>query len=491
MIASKKRVAVIGAGLAGIAVSIRLAKKGYDVSVYEKSPTFGGKLGFIQTDQFRFDKGPSLFTNPEEVDELFEICGKNPRDFFNYKKHDRSCTYFFPDKTQVTFYSDKDELKTEISSRFSSAEAHKVLTYLERSKQTYERIGDFFVDHPPVKLKDVFRKDLLVRYPHFLTAKLRKTLHRYNHSALVNPKLVQIFNRYGTYNGSNPYKMSGIYSMIPHLEQNKGTFFPVGGMRSIVSSLYQLAVNEGVKFHFQSNIKEIYIRHQGYELLMEDSSISCDKLICAIDHLTFYRDLLKDEKLFKHYSKQERSSSGIVFYWGMKKKQIDLSLHSIIFSEDYRKEFDQIFIKKKIPDDPTIYIHLSSSINAEDAPENGQNWFVMINTPAGIQPDENEITEIRKRVLKKISDYFQSDIETNIVFEDVWTANEIEQETGSFQGALYGASSNSKLAALRRHGNKQKRYPGLYFCGGTVHPGGGIPLVLKSAKIVSDLIDNE
>ena len=169
----------------------------------------------------------------------------------------------------------------------------------------------------------------------------------------------------------------------------------------------------------------------------------------------------------------------------------DLSLHNIFFSEDYQKEFDLIFNKKSIPNDFTIYLHLSSVMNKDDSPTNGQNWFVMINTPAGITPTTDEKYAIRETILKVLEERLKVDISAHLKFEQIWDAKKIEEDTGSFAGAIYGAASNEKLSALKRHGNQIKEYPNLYFCGGTVHPGGGIPLVLKSAKIVANLIQYE
>jgi len=487
-----KKIVVVGAGLAGIAVALRLQKQGFAVSVLEKSSEYGGKLGTFSWNDYRWDSGPSLFTAPELVDELFLLCNKNPRDYFNYKKSETVCTYFFSDKTNIEFFFDRDKLKTEISSKLSLDLAYKTLTYLDRSKETYKRIGDFFIDNPQVGIKDIFRKDLIVRYPHFLTSKLRKTLHQYNHTNLREQKLVQIFDRFGTYNGSNPFKMSGLYSMIPHLEQNHGTFFPVNGMRSIVESIYELAVESGVQFWFNQSIKSITEKSKnGFDIQTNDQLFSVDKLICAIDHLPFYKHILKDNQLFEKYKKQERSSSALVFYWAVNTVITELGLHSIFFSEDYRQEFETIFKTKNIPESPTIYVHISAVINKEDAPENCQNWFVMINTPAGITPNENQLNELRAFIIKKIKFQFNVDLNNHIQFEKTWDAKGIQEDTGSADGALYGASSNGKLAALKRHGNKSKKYPHLYFCGGTVHPGGGIPLVLKSAKIVAQLISNE
>lgn len=486
-----KSIVVIGAGVSGLAAAIRLRLQGHQVTLIEKNNSHGGKLSEFSESGFRFDKGPSLFTEPELVDEIFALARKNPRDYFNYKEVPVSCSYYFSDKTHIQFNTNKQELKLELTNKLGTDYAYRTLTYLERSKETYDKIGSFFVDRAQVRLKDIFRKDLLIRYPHFLTGKLRKTLHQYNLSSLKNEKLIQIFDRYATYNGSNPYKMSGLYSMIPHLEQNSGTYFPVNGMRSIVDSLKQLAIEEGVNILYNQTSSEIVKKANRFEIHLADDVLTSDIVVCAIDHLTFYRDILKDETSFRRYYKQERSTSGIVFYWGVKRGISKLGLHSILFSNDYKKEFEQLFKDKIIPENPTIYIHISSSVNPSDAPNNGQNWFVMINTPSGYYPSEEDLKLLRHKIAERIKTLFDVSILDEIVCEKYWTAKNLEIETGALEGALYGAASNGKLAALKRHSNKVKKHPGIYFCGGTVHPGGGIPLVLKSARIVSDIIANE
>lgn len=484
-----KKAVVIGAGIAGIAIALRLRKRGFEVTVLEKSAQYGGKLGAFDWNGFRWDKGPSLFTAPKLIDELFTLFGEGPREHFNYTRHTSSCSYFFPDNTSVTFHADRTELAAALKRAFGEHAAKRTLAYLDESKATYTGIGDFFIDNPPFGIKDVLRRDLLVRYPQFLTAKMRKTLHAYNKSLLGDEKLVQIFDRFGTYNGSNPYKMSGIYSMIPHLEQNEGTYFPTGGMRAIATALYTLAVKHGVQFSFGQQVTSAALQQdRSWKLTVNGERLSSGKVICAIDHLAFYRDVLKDVALHARYQQQERSTSAIVYYWAVGTVVKELGLHSIFFCEDYKAEFDALFGTQDFPEDPTIYIHISSAVNAGDAPEGSQNWFVMVNMPAGLSPTEQQRTALRELIVLRMKRQLGVDLNNGILFEKTWDARGIEADTGSVAGALYGASSNGRLSALKRHGNTVKKYPNLYFCGGTVHPGGGIPLVLKSAKIVDQLI---
>ena len=184
---------------------------------------------------------------------------------------------------------------------------------------------------------------------------------------------------------------------------------------------------------------------------------------------------------------QERSSSAIVFYWGIRKEFKELDLHNIFFAEDYKAEFEAIFEQKTMYKDPTIYINISSKICKEDAPNQSENWFVMVNAPANIGQNWDElVANTKKNVIEKLNAHFKMDIESLIECEEILDPRTIESKTSSYQGSLYGTSSNSKFSAFLRHPNFKKNIKGLYFVGGSVHPGGGIPLCLLSAKIATN-----
>jgi phytoene dehydrogenase-like protein len=187
--------------------------------------------------------------------------------------------------------------------------------------------------------------------------------------------------------------------------------------------------------------------------------------------------------------KQERSSSALIFYWGIKKKFEQLGLHNIFWSEDYQKEFSLLFEEKEIIDDPTVYVNITSKFEKGDAPEGCENWFVMVNAPHVAGQDWEEIEKhTRKNVISKLSRMLGTDVESLIETEKVLTPPTIQSQTSSYLGSLYGTSSNDRMAAFFRHPNFSPKIKNLYFCGGSVHPGGGIPLCLLSGKIVGDLL---
>jgi phytoene dehydrogenase-like protein len=190
--------------------------------------------------------------------------------------------------------------------------------------------------------------------------------------------------------------------------------------------------------------------------------------------------------------RQERSSSALIFYWGVKREFDQLGLHNIFFSENYEKEFRNIFEEGKVCNDPTVYINITSKMEAGMAPAGSENWFVMVNVPANKGQDWERLKkEVREMVVRKLSRILETDLSTFIETEETLDPLTIESKTMSYMGSLYGTSSNSKMAAFLRHPNFSKGYDGLYFVGGSVHPGGGIPLCLRSAAIMSNMVSKE
>ena len=481
-------IGIIGAGIAGVATAIRLANKGKSVLIFEKNKRPGGKLEEVKGNGYRFDRGPSLFTQPDLIDELFTLCGENPRDYFNYSRHNENCTYFFPSGNTFKLTGDTTEDKKALSGIYSAKDADAYLSYLESSKRTFNSIGKLFIDHEQPKLTDFFKWKFIKHYPKFLSKKLLSNLDAYNDACFDSPELKQLFDRYGTFNGSNPYKMSGIYSMIPHLDLNLGTYFPEKGMRDIIDQLFQLAIRQGAQFLFEQQ-PSAKRTTDGFTISSNNVDYKVDKLVSAIDHLSFYKHVLKSQSDISKFEKQERSTSGLVFLLGVKNDISTLGLHNIFFSDNYAEEFKDLFERKKLTESPTIYVHVSSVIKSEDAPSGGQNWFVMVNTPAGVEVTDNYKDHVKNILFNMIKDRTGTDVSNSIEFEDHWDTQDIESLTGSYQGALYGAASNKTLDSFKRHGNIHPSIPDLYFCGGTVHPGGGIPLAVRSAKIVANLIE--
>jgi len=484
-----KKAIVIGSGVAGLATSIRLALKGYQTHVFEINSYPGGKLSAFEINGYRFDAGPSLFTMPHFVTELFEKAGEAPDLYFKYHKKKIACNYFWTDKTKFSAYSDKADFLDEIENTFGEPKKN-VEAYLNKAKKKYDLTSSLFLEQSLHKLKTYLSVDTLKAMLQLPVFELQKTLHQANDKAFSSSKLVQLFDRYATYNGSDPYQTSGIMTLIQHLEGAYGTFVPEGGMIAITNALYELAIRSGVSFDFETPVDEIIIEQNSAVGVQANGTFyNADVVVSNMDIYPTYTKLLPSQKQPKKQLSQERSSAAVIFYWGIKHSFEALELHNIFFSEDYKKEFDAIFNSQTVSEDPTIYVNITSKDVPGDAPEGCENWFVMINTPADKGQDwEALVSKLRTFIISKLSKELEIDLKPFIVCETILTPPLIESKTQSHQGALYGSSSNNSMAAFLRHPNFSNRLKNLYFCGGSVHPGGGIPLCLLSAKIVDELI---
>ena len=283
---------IIGGGLSGIATALRRNKRLENVLIIEQSHQLGGKLGAYEWQGFKWDKGPSLFTLPKLVDELFTLFGKNSTDYFEYQKFDENCRYHFKDGTHFTLYSSAEKRKSELSKYFNPTEIKDLEKYISKIRKTYDAIGELFIGSPKLSFSDAFKPKILKQYPKILSRQMLFSLNDYNERLLKNEKLVQLFNRYGTYNGSNPYKMSGLYSMIPHLELNVGTYFPKGGMRSIVESLVGLANEVGVHIKLNEKKTKVISTKEGFTIKLENETIKTKNVSAIPDLVKYFKKIL-------------------------------------------------------------------------------------------------------------------------------------------------------------------------------------------------------
>ena len=481
---------VIGAGIAGLAAAVRLVNRGFKVQVFEANAYPGGKLSEIQHKGYRFDAGPSLFTLPEQVEELFRLSGKSPEEHFEYLKLPVACHYFWEDGNQVKAWSDINRFAEEVETKLGEP-AENVRKALKESAFIYDHLSPLFMHRSLHQLNTWTNKEALKSYLKMGKLGIFSTMNKANEKRFSQSKMVQLFNRYATYNGSNPYETPATLSIIPHLEFNIGAFFPKKGMHDITLSIYNLALDLGVNFEFNTKVDEILVQNkQAIGIAVNGIRKEADLVVNNMDMVNAYKTILKKQKQPRLLLDQPKSSSALIFYWGIKKNFPELDLHNILFSENYREEFNHIFHKKSIYHDPTVYINITSVYKSDDAPEGCMNWFTMINVPNNQgQNWDIMISEARKNIIAKVNRILKTDIESLIDVEDVLEPRTIESRTSSANGALYGNSSNNMYAAFLRHANYSSDIKNLYFCGGSVHPGGGIPLCLLSAKIMTEMVD--
>ncbi len=484
----QKHIIIIGSGVAGLAAAVRLGAAGHKVTVVEANDYVGGKLTVNQLGNYRFDAGPSVFTLPNLIEELTAIS--KIKDLkFEYLSLDKICNYFYEDGTTLTAYTDKEKFANEVQDKLGETK-QSVYDQLKYSATAYELTSDIFMNQSLHRLSNFLNIKTAKAILNIGKLKMNKTMHEVNSARFKNPKTVQLFNRFATYNGSNPYQAPAIINIIAHLEHNIGAFAPKGGMHDITMHLHELGLRLGVDYKLNTRVLQIKTENNSVtSVITNKGELNADIIISDADIKHVYTKLLDKHYYPTKILEQEKSLSALIFYWGIKKEFKELGLHNILFSENGEAEFNYVFGEQKPYPDPTTYINVTSKVTPGDAPKGCENWFVMINVPHNTSGKPiGYIQEMRKNIVAKINRVLKTDIEQYIEVEDILDPYLIEQRTSSSGGSLYGNSSNNKFAAFLRHANNSSKIKNMYFCGGSVHPGGGIPLGLLSAKIVAEMI---
>jgi phytoene desaturase len=489
---SSKSAVVIGSGVAGLAAAIRLANMGFDVTVFEANNYVGGKMYEWENEGFRFDMGPSVFTMPEYVEELFRLTNRDPKNYIEIKRPELPFNYFFDDGLVLNFYADVEKLIAEVSSKTSDDEA-TIRKYLDNIQTKFDLTNTVFLQNSLHILSNYLSKEAFRGLMNFGKVEVFKSMDEANRNNFADEHTIRLFNSFASYLGSNPFKAPGVLNVISHFQLNAGIYLPVGGMRSIINAMYKLANELGVNFRLNAPVQEILIESgKANGVRVNDKVVYSDVVISNMDVYNAYKQLMPLQKGPSLVLNHQKSHSVMVFLWGMKKNFSQLTLHNMILANNMRDEYNTMFNNADIGDDFTTYIYVSSKCNASDAPAGCENWYILINAPHNQNQDWAEIQQrVKTRLLERLKITLGEDVSEHIAFEKVLDPPHHQQQTNSAFGAIYGNSFNSKFSVFMRHPNFTNKIKNLYFCGGTVHPGGGVPLSVLSAKIVADIIEKK
>ena len=490
----KKTVAVVGAGIGGLAAAALLARAGNRVTVFERAGTAGGKAASAQLGEFRFDTGPSLLTLPEVFSAFFARLGRDMRDYLEPVPLAPLCAYDFADGTRLHSFADRGRFAAELQ-RAGMATSFELDAYLEKGSQMWNLAGELFLTRSLHELSTYGSRAGLRAILNAPRLSPFRSLHEANVRAFRDPRAVQLFDRYATYNGSSPFRTPATMQIISHVEYAFGGYALKGGIIALPRALERVARELGVEFRLDTPVDRIVTEAGSCRGVDAGGRFFPAEIVVSnADVLATYRSLLGEPgaREARRHERLEASSSGLVFLWGMGKRFSRMQVHNIFFSGDYADEFDAIFGRLDMPEHPTVYVNITSKVTPEDAPADGENWFVLLNAPRSAEQDWPAVAARAKAaVLKRLSAALGCGIETLIREEKIITPADIERDTGSTFGSLYGMASHSPVSSFLRHPNRSRRIQGLYFAGGSVHPGGGMPLALLSGILAADLVEKQ
>ncbi len=483
-------IVVIGAGIGGLSTAIRLATAGHSVKIFEQNPKVGGKMNEVQDCGFRWDTGPSVITMRPVFEDLFATAGRCLDDYITLQPVDPLTRYFYPDGTIFDASRDLSEMTQQIAA-LDERDVEGYFSFLAYAARLHRITGPAFIyDQPPT-----WRSFTKVPPTDALKVDPWRTMDAAIRSHVHSPHLRQLLGRFATYVGASPYQAPATLNVIAHVELAGGVWYPKGGIYAIAQGLAKLAEELGVEIHTNCPAQQIMTEAGKVTgvLLADDTVQPAKTVIANVDVASVYHHLLSNDPSLKRRQAKldaaEPSSSGFILMLGVNKEHPELAHHNIFFSSDYQNEFKDIFQRDIPPAEPTIYVAITSKTDVDHAPPGSENWFVLVNVPP-IGPNfdwDLQANAYRDLILAQMAE-FGFDVRQHIEVEHQLTPLDLARLTGAQRGALYGASSNSPWAAFRRPHNRAKDVNGLYFVGGTTHPGGGVPMVTLSGRVVAELV---
>lgn len=473
----QKKIAVIGGGLGGLSAACRLQRLGAQVTLFEKNSVLGGKAAEWRHEGYRWDMGPSLLTMPEILRELFEFCGERLEDYLTLQRIAPVCRYFWQDGSQL----DEDK------AFFSRPDVKRFLDY---AGGIYSLSGKAFLQYPPEKFWKAFSWRNLPALRHLPKIATFSSMQTPIDRFFKDPHLRQLFGRFATYNGSSPWKAPAAFNVIPYMEAALGAWYVEGGMARLPEALGKIAQKLGVEICLNAEVSQL---DEAGLLLESGSRQKFDFYVVNADVIEAHRRWIRFRDWEKQEAKmvrRERSLSGLVVMLGVNKRFEKLSHHNIFFSKDYRNEFEDIFQRRRLPEDPTIYVSITSHTNEQDAPPGCDNYFILINSPAEVEAInwESRRESLGPWIIQQLEARGLPGLGEAVKAWRVWTPLDFAKRDASCHGALYGWASHTIKTALLRPPLRSPLNRSTYFVGGTTHPGGGVPLVLLSARMVEEKI---
>jgi phytoene desaturase len=490
----KKSAVVIGAGIGGIATAIYLAKNGYNVDIFEKNSSPGGRCSQLIRDGHRFDLGATMLMMPGIYREVFQSLGIPLFQNDDIKPLEELYKIYFDNNEIITFSPNENVMKTQL-------EKIEPGSFIKSHKYVSDGYEIFQIGMNKLIGRNF---DNLFQFANFrnvgMLIKLKTYISnfRYVKKFFRHPHLRMAYTFQNIYIGQSPFNSPALFSMVPAAELKDGSFFPKGGMFTIVEKLLFAARSNGVQFHYDMPVKSIMVNRKKAEgLIFDDLSVIKSDIIVANADLPYvYRNLLPDSLKSGRLNRMRYSCSAICYHWGLDKVYPQLGHHNVFLSDGFREGLDRIFKDKSVSDKPSFYVHAPVRTDSSAAPQNHDTLSIVVGAGHVDKKKKQDWDDLKKKtrtaVIRRLKQLGLQDIEDHIKFEISYTPENWETACNISRGSVFGSLAHNllQMGYFRPH-NQHSRYKNLYFVGGSTHPGNGIPNVLISARLTAERILNK
>ena len=491
-------IAVIGAGLAGLAAACTLAARGHKVVLFEKNDWLGGKAAVWEKDGYRFDMGPTILTVPRVLERIFAEAGRNMSDALDLRRLDPQWRCFFEDGSVLDLQQDMAEMKTSLA-KYAPGTDSGYEDFIGMSAKLHEVSEKFFFWRSVEDVRDTmdFKKNLdLATLKDVLSLRMGTTVAGQIRKRVKDGRVAQMLDHFVQYVGSSPYGSPAVLCSIAHMQTNDGVWYPMGGTRAVPVALETLARELGVQIRTGTGIGRILSDSGRVTAVQTEAgeTIPVAAVVSNMDSVRTYRELVggAPAKSFAKRWKREPACSGVVMYLGLDRAYEHLAHHDFIFSRDPEEEFHHIYTRGEPAPDPTCYIAAPSRTEPGVAPPGGEALYILVHTPY-LRPHHDwsaMLPAYREVILDKLARTAgMADLRSRIKVERILTPQDIHDRYSVLDGAIYGLASHGRMFGAFKPGNRSRDLAGLYLAGGAAHPGPGMPMVLMSGWIAADTLD--
>ncbi|MFK8139191.1 MAG: phytoene desaturase [Bdellovibrionales bacterium] len=486
-----EKLVVIGSGFGGLSAALRMRKKGYEVTLVEAQPDLGGRARVFRKDGFHFDAGPTVITAPYLIDELFEMFGKDSKDYLELLPVDPFYRVVFDDGREFDYVGDEERLFEQIR-KFNPDDVEGYKKLAEHAKRIFDVGYVQLADKPFSNVADMIKV-----IPQMVSLQNYKSVYSLVSKYIKSPELRQVFTFEPLLVGGNPMSITSIYLLIHWLERKWGVYFPKGGTGALVNALAKLMEEEGIKIKTSAAVEKIETDDAGKVqavLLKTGERLECDKIVSNADPSTVYHNMVDEKFRSKHSNKKiekrHPSMSLFVAYFGTNKKFENLKHHTILLGPRYKGLLEDIFDKKVLADDFSLYLHAPARSDEGMAPDGKDSFYVLSPVPnntSGIDWDV-EGPKYMDKIMKHLDERHMPGLLDSLETSFYITPDYFQKEMQSFGGSAFGLEPRFTQSAYFRYHNRSEEIDGLYFVGASTHPGAGVPGVLNSAKVLDKVI---
>ena len=491
---NRTRVAVIGAGLGGLSTAISLRAAGYEVDVFEKNSRIGGKLNVLEQDGFTFDLGPSIFTLPQYFRSLFERAGRNMDDYVTLDPVTPHWRNFFEDGLVLDLYQEPDRMRRELEKLAGDPAAHwrEFQGFMDYARAQYKIIEEGYFDKGLDNLWEFLRfyglRKLGAQIDH------RNTMAESIARHFSDPQLRAVFEYFIKYVGSSALDSPGYMNLMPVIQFDYGLWYVRGGMYALAEGLGKLMEEMDIRVHLNADVAAINKKGRTVTgiTFANGETFAADLIVSNMEVIPTYDKLLGEPPRFmRKLEKFAPTCSGLVIHIGTRELYPQLAHHNFFYSANQHKHFRTVFHEHKLPDDPTVYVVAPTRTDPTKAPDGCDNIKILPHIPPlaeGSDITHDDYMALHDRILAKMERLGLKDLRKNIITEDVLTPVDIERMYRSNRGSIYGVVTDWKKNYGFKAPKTSSRYKNLYFCGGSVNPGGGMPMVVLSGQKAADRI---